>query len=469
MGLHAVAYRNVDSGKVAIVYEGTSSLLDVVTDVSQPFFWKPRQFSLAQEFAEEIGRRYCDKLQDCKADITLTGHSLGGGLAQYVALKFGMKAYVFNSAGLWGSTVEDVDTMFAAESEIIHFKSQGYKSNRKYGVDVVPYTGIQFPQTNIEIPIKLDWWYWDALSVELITHNMKKLHEAIIALSEALQIDKEQDTNFVKMVESKPNAGTIEIAELKANSSTGEILEPEMDDDPANKLSFKTNRFFSGNKILAKGSCTEPEQIGLFSSFGAIIFFPSSILFIEADDSQTSYPFTYDNVMSGMTVTCEKLPPQHYAMFGETIAMFQAFDKINTTCTVGSDKVCIQSMFDFADVTGDGQLTVAEITRIIRGLSYFVSNSLTASESAGQPVPYERVYTGITVIGFAGPMFAKNLVASVDFDGNGAASLDELLQDRGPHSLIGGAGALGATSYQVILQGIFEALSKSFGMLSFFL
>ena len=56
------------------------------------------------------------------------------------------------------------------------------------------------------------------------------------------------------------------------------------------------------------------------------------------------------------------------------------------------------------------------------------------------------------------PLFANSLVQSYDFDGNGAVSLDELLQDRGQDQIIGAAGSLGAAAVDATIKGIFKTL-----------
>ena len=187
MGFRAVAYRCPQTNEIAIVYEGTSCPLcikDWATNLSQPF-WKPLQYSSAYDFAQEVETRFCADAGDCEQRITQTGHSLGGGLAQYVAIKMGRKAYTFNAAGLWGPTGGEVDTDVAARAELTHFRSKGYMFGQRLGTDVVPYLGVQFSQQTIDIPVELPAWTWDAFTVELATHSMERLRDQMFAMAAA--------------------------------------------------------------------------------------------------------------------------------------------------------------------------------------------------------------------------------------------------------------------------------------------
>lgn len=199
-GFHAAAFRNAQTKAIAIVYEGTKTREDWEANFKQPFI-EPLQYELAIEFAEEVERRFCNDTGRCRSGITLTGHSLGGGLAQYAAITLGRKAYTFNAAGLWDSTAGDIDTGIAAQAEIIHFNSKGYKFGFRLGVDFVPYTGVQFAERTIDVPIDLPVWAWDTVTVALVTHNMERLRDAMSAMVMADAGDRE-DTATPPLVAS---------------------------------------------------------------------------------------------------------------------------------------------------------------------------------------------------------------------------------------------------------------------------
>lgn len=91
-GFDAYACRSEADGRVVVVFRGTDELKDWVrADIPQPFFL-PRQYKQGLDYARE--------LKEAHGDVAVTGHSLGGGIAQYAASRLGLEAWTFNPAGL---------------------------------------------------------------------------------------------------------------------------------------------------------------------------------------------------------------------------------------------------------------------------------------------------------------------------------------------------------------------------------
>jgi surface antigen len=94
-GFSAQVY--VSGRRLAIVFEGTTQIVDWSTDIAAWLGAPPGQYQDALDFVGGIVAA-----AGAKYDVVLTGHSLGGGLAAYAALYYGKKAVVFNAAGLGG-------------------------------------------------------------------------------------------------------------------------------------------------------------------------------------------------------------------------------------------------------------------------------------------------------------------------------------------------------------------------------
>lgn len=91
-GFDAYACREASTGRVIVVFRGTDELKDWVrADIPQPIFL-PSQY--------RQGLAYVSEMKDAHGDVAVTGHSLGGGIAQYAASRLGLEAWTFNPSGL---------------------------------------------------------------------------------------------------------------------------------------------------------------------------------------------------------------------------------------------------------------------------------------------------------------------------------------------------------------------------------
>lgn len=104
-GMQAGVFRNRDNGDLVIAYRGTEACnsfcslkelaeaaLDVAADVQLALGFVDDQFKHAYNFAQAMVAKYPGH------KITVTGHSLGGGLAQAAGAALGLETFAFNSS-----------------------------------------------------------------------------------------------------------------------------------------------------------------------------------------------------------------------------------------------------------------------------------------------------------------------------------------------------------------------------------
>lgn len=104
-GMQAGLYQNQQTDELLIAFRGTEacdfscsfkelkeSVLDLAADTLLSFGESGPQFRHAFNFAEDIIARYPE------SNIKVTGHSLGGGLAQAIGTTFNLETFAFNSA-----------------------------------------------------------------------------------------------------------------------------------------------------------------------------------------------------------------------------------------------------------------------------------------------------------------------------------------------------------------------------------
>jgi hypothetical protein len=104
-GFQAVAYRRADAPDVVIAYRGTEfdrePFHDGIADAAMVLAGINNQVRDAEAFTTEVVNtvRADDRNRNIHTDITVTGHSLGGTLAQINAAKFGLHGQTFNAYG----------------------------------------------------------------------------------------------------------------------------------------------------------------------------------------------------------------------------------------------------------------------------------------------------------------------------------------------------------------------------------
>jgi len=96
-GFKAATYVNARSRQCAIVFAGTDDRDDFITDVIQTQGVVPAQYANGLQYALAQINTHCARMR-----VVIAGHSLGGGIAQYVNYKTEQKyiTLTFNPAGL---------------------------------------------------------------------------------------------------------------------------------------------------------------------------------------------------------------------------------------------------------------------------------------------------------------------------------------------------------------------------------
>ncbi len=94
-GFAALALRNEATGETVVAYRGTDGIRDLTSSDMQLALQNdvPEQYKEARAFYKAISDEY-------GSNITVTGHSLGGALAQLVAAIEGKTAYTYNAPGV---------------------------------------------------------------------------------------------------------------------------------------------------------------------------------------------------------------------------------------------------------------------------------------------------------------------------------------------------------------------------------
>jgi pimeloyl-ACP methyl ester carboxylesterase len=114
-GLQCRAYRRPRGIEAVIAFKGTKPAMasDLRTDVALSFWAEPQQMREALALADTWTQRLA---QEGVRSVTLTGHSLGGAIAQYVGARGGKRFVTFNAPGMQANTSGICASPFTAQN-----------------------------------------------------------------------------------------------------------------------------------------------------------------------------------------------------------------------------------------------------------------------------------------------------------------------------------------------------------------
>jgi len=143
-GTSGIAFRNKDTGEVILAYTGTNLSFrpevfkDIGTDFYEVLTAGGDHYKPAYEFYERVRAKYGN-------NIILTGHSLGGNIAQRVALEYNVpKTVVYNSAPLYLNEIPKESVSYdkeALKAEGRRRIKEGYEEQEKIKELEKKYTG----------------------------------------------------------------------------------------------------------------------------------------------------------------------------------------------------------------------------------------------------------------------------------------------------------------------------------------
>ena len=112
-GFRFAAFKNDISGHTILAFAGTDGMADMDDNRQQAFGKESAQYKMAVKVADFMSKTH-------GSNLTITGHSLGGGLATTAAVMTGKEAVTFNSAAVHRNTISNMNVSAA---NVTHFFS----------------------------------------------------------------------------------------------------------------------------------------------------------------------------------------------------------------------------------------------------------------------------------------------------------------------------------------------------------
>lgn len=196
--------------------------------------------------------------------------------------------------------------------------------------------------------------------------------------------------------------------------------------------------------VWAEGGCTDPETSLLIEGPLVMVFRQAPdgmrVAFAPVSGTAEVLSIRYGDAVdvplpaSDSLTRCETLPSEVYLMFGETIAVVSEARRLQDACKNGLSEACLSQAFRGVDVSGDGRLSAAEIGRVMRAATTFMSYAPEAQQPAPALddvlVPATDFLGGSIAAIAAGPLLIGTVIGSYDFDGDGFLEPGEITQDR---------------------------------------
>lgn len=225
-GTSGTAFRNKDTGEVILAYTGTNLSFrpevfkDIGTDLYEVITPGGDHYKPAFEFYERVRAKYGN-------NIVLTGHSLGGNIAQRVALEYNVqKTVVYNSAPIYMSKVPEVDMDYIREYPSLKDKESILKEQERIEELEKKYTG-----ETIRIRSESDWLSVAGgknLGTEFTVkngggHPMITIVDSEVAMEEIEKLTKHMVGNKVNI--DINNDGVVDIELKKINLGVRNLLD----------------------------------------------------------------------------------------------------------------------------------------------------------------------------------------------------------------------------------------------------
>jgi len=130
---------------------------------------------------------------------------------------------------------------------------------------------------------------------------------------------------------------------------------------------------------------------------------------------------------SNSAFRCDDLPHDVYAIYGDLVSAYRFVSNVAPVCKEDRS-TCVEAAFTYADVTRNGELSIAEINRMLR-LVYSLGFAVGGTDKEVSDKEYLAGYTAVTSIG---SLFGPMLVMNLDYNASGQLSMDEIILDRTP-------------------------------------
>jgi len=203
--------------------------------------------------------------------------------------------------------------------------------------------------------------------------------------------------------------------------------------------------------VWVQGSCESPTRVRLLNAFAVTDFIEIGgrqhvqIMMVEqstvttgqqararlvapATGARTALDFTIDDGrLDGVWISCPTVPAALRWGFGEGIATLEAMGNIRRVCAGSHGAACLEAIWGYMDVSGDGKLSRAEITRGLRGAVFLVTYAMQERAL----VPTDELVVPMAAGALVAQWLAGRIIEGFDYDADGLLSIEELFQDRG--------------------------------------